>query len=279
MADAAPTAATRVAIGGDTFPKLLLHNAEIRGDRPAIREKDFGIWQVWTWADVLDEITAASLGFVALGLAKGDKIAIIGANRPRLYWSMVAAQAVGAIPVPVYADSVAEEMAFVLEHAEARFAVVEDQEQVDKILSVAEQLPMLDEIIYDETRGMRDYDPTHLHSFETVQQRGREVMSADPSAVTAWRAGIDATTGSDISVILYTSGTTGRPKGVMLSFDNLIRSATNGNHFDSLGEEEETLAYLPLAWIGDHVFSLAQCYTAGYCVNCPENMETVYRLR
>ncbi len=276
MADAAPTAATRVAVGGDTFPKLLLHNAEVRGERPAIREKDFGIWQVWTWADVLDEVTAASLGLAALGLAQGDKIAIVGANRPRLYWSMVAAQAVGAIPVPVYADSVAEEMAYVLEHAEARFAVVEDQEQVDKILSVADQLPMLDEIIYDETRGMRDYDPTHLHSFDTLQGRGREVMSADPSAVSAWRAGIDAATGSDISVILYTSGTTGRPKGVMLSFDNLIRSATNGNHFDSLGEEEETLAYLPLAWIGDHVFSLAQAYTAGYCVNCPENMETVF---
>lgn len=271
MAEAASTA----AIGADTFPKLLLRNARTRGDRPAIREKDLGIWQAWTWAEVLDEVQAASLGLEALGLKRGDKVAIVGANRPRLYWSMVAAQALGAIPVPVYADSVAEEMAYVLEHAEARFAVVEDQEQADKVISIAEQLPVLEEIIFDETRGMRDYDPTHLHSFAAVQKQGREIMAADPSVGQRWLDDIAKASGSDISVILYTSGTTGRPKGVMLSFDNLVISSINGNVFDKLDQDEETLAYLPLAWIGDHVFSLAQSYTAGYCVNCPESLETV----
>ncbi|MBD8876784.1 AMP-binding protein [Roseibium polysiphoniae] len=261
--------------GEDTFPKILLRNARDFGTRTAFREKDFGIWQSWTWADVLDEIRSLSLGLKELGLAKGDKVAIVGSNRPRLYWSMVAAQAVGAVPVPVYADSVAEEMAFVLGHAEVRFAVVQDQEQVDKLQSMTDEVPSLTEIVYDEPRGLRDYDHSHLHHFETVQERGRAVLAAHENAADAWVEGFSDATGSDIAVMLYTSGTTGRPKGVMLSFDNLVISARNGNRFDNLDETEEVLAYLPMAWIGDHVFSLAQAFTAAYCVNCPESMDTI----
>ncbi|WP_153771854.1 AMP-binding protein [Labrenzia sp. CE80] len=261
--------------GEDTFPKILLRNARDFGTRTAFREKDFGIWQSWIWADVLDEIRSLSLGLKELGLTKGDKVAIVGSNRPRLYWSMVAAQAVGAVPVPVYADSVAEEMAFVLGHAEVRFAVVQDQEQVDKLQSMTEEVPSLTEIIYDEPRGLRDYDHSHLHHFETVQERGRAVLAAHENAADAWVEGFSDATGSDIAVMLYTSGTTGRPKGVMLSFDNLVISARNGNRFDNLDETEEVLAYLPMAWIGDHVFSLAQAFTAAYCVNCPESMDTI----
>ena len=258
----------------DTFPKILLRNARDLGERTAMREKDFGIWQSWTWAGVLEETRAFSLGLKQLGLAAGDKVAIVGANRPHLYWSMVAAQALGAIPVPVYADSVAEEMVYVLSHAEVRFAIVEDQEQVDKLLSM-EELTSLKHIVYDEPRGLRDYDHTHLSHFSAVQDMGRAVLAKDAGAAAAWENGFAGHKGSDIAVMLYTSGTTGRPKGVMLSFDNLIISARNGNAFDRLDETEEVLAYLPMAWIGDHVFSLAQAYTAGYCVNCPESLETI----
>ncbi|QDG75662.1 AMP-binding protein [Labrenzia sp. PHM005] len=259
----------------DTFPKILLQNGKVFGNRTAFREKDLGIWQSWTWSEVLDEIRAFSIGLQSLGLKPGDKIAIVGANRPRLYWSMVAAQALGAVPVPVYSDSVAEEMAYVLGHAEVRFAAVEDQEQVDKLLSMSEEVSSLEHVIYDDPRGLRDYEHSRLSYFNTVQDKGRELLAQKPGLEAEWVDGFSGYKGDDIAVMLYTSGTTGRPKGVMLSFDNLVISARNGNAFDSLDETEEVLAYLPMAWIGDHVFSLAQAFTAGYCVNCPENMETV----
>lgn len=259
----------------DTFPKILLRNARVFAGRPSMREKDLGIWQTWTWSQVLEEIRSFAIGLQDAGFRPGDKIAIIGANRPRLYWSMVAAQSLGGVPVPLYSDSVAEEMAYVLEHAEVRFACVEDQEQVDKLLSMSEQLPKLEHIVYDDPRGLRDYDHTRLHSFEQLQVNGRAALASDGAREKAWLDGIAATKGADLAVMLYTSGTTGRPKGVMLSFDNLVISARNGNAFDKLNETEETIAYLPMAWIGDHVFSLAQAYLAGYCVNCPENLDTV----
>ncbi|WP_306147841.1 MULTISPECIES: long-chain fatty acid--CoA ligase [unclassified Roseibium] len=259
----------------DTFPKILLSNGKVFGSRTAFREKDRGIWQSWTWSEVLDEIRAFSIGLQSLGLKPKDKIAIVGANRPRLYWSMVAAQALGAVPVPVYSDSVAEEMAYVLGHAEVRFAVVEDQEQVDKLLSMGDEVPSLEHLIYDDPRGLRDYQQDHLHFFDTVQEIGRKQLSENSGLEAEWVNGFSGYQGSDIAVMLYTSGTTGRPKGVMLSFDNLVISARNGNAFDNLDETEEVLAYLPMAWIGDHVFSLAQAFTAGYCVNCPESMDTI----
>ena len=261
--------------GEDTFPKILLRNAKVFGSRTAFREKDFGIWQSWTWSEVCEEIRAFSIGLQSLGLGAGDKVAIVGANRPRLYWAMVACQTLGAVPVPVYSDSVAEEMAFVLGHAEVKFAVVEDQEQVDKLLSMSDEVPSLTDIIYDEARGLRDYDHTHLHDYASAQDKGRALLAGDGSLAEKWADGFAGGTGSDIAVMLYTSGTTGRPKGVMLSFDNLVISARNGNAFDKLDETEEVLAYLPMAWIGDHVFSLAQAFTAGYCVNCPESMDTI----
>ncbi len=170
-------------------------------------------------------------------------------------------------------------MAYVLAHAEVVAAIVEDQEQVDKLLSIAERTPTLKTIVYDETRGMRIYDAKHLHSFEAVQQAGRERLAEEAGAEAAWRAGLAAGRGGDLAILLYTSGTTGRPKGVMLSYDNLVISARNGNTFDRLGEGEETIAYLPMAWVGDHIFSYAQSYTSGYCVNCPESPETVIQDR
>ncbi len=258
----------------DTFPKLLIHNARVRGDRPAMRHKDLGIWQTWTWAQVLDEVRAFSVGLAELGLERGDKLAIIGANKPRLYWAMCAAQALGAVPVPLYADSVADEMAYVLEHAEVTIAVAENQEQVDKLISVSERLPKLAHIVYDEPRGLRDYDASRLTWIDEVQKTGRKKLE-DPARRKAWDDMVAAGKGSDLAIILYTSGTTGRPKGVMLSHTNVLVSARNGNLFDDLRDNEEIIAYLPLAWVGDHIFSYAQSYAAGYCVSCPEAAETV----
>ncbi len=266
---------TAAAADADTFPKLIARNAIVRGARPAFRLKDLGIWQQWTWAEVHEISRAYALGLGKLGLKPGEKIAIVGANRPRLYLAMAAAQSLGAVPVPVYADSVADEMAYVLEHAEAVMAAVQDQEQVDKILSVSERVPRLKHIVYDESRGLRDYDHTHLHSIDQVIEDGRAIVANDPAAVARLDASIAAGKGSDLSVILYTSGTTGRPKGVMLTNDNLIAGSRIGIDFDGLKETDEVIAYLPMAWVGDHVFSYAQAILAGYCVNCPEGVDTV----
>ena len=256
----------------DTFPKLLVHNAQRFADRPAVREKEFGIWQSWTWSEVKDEIFSFAAGLDALGFDAGDKIAIIGRNRPRLYWGITAAQCLGGIPVPVYADSVADEMEYVLDHAEVRFVLAEDQEQVDKVLEVSDRLEQLDQIIYDDTRGLRDYDKTKLHDFAEVQALGHEALAREPALLDAR---IAAGKGSDIGIFLYTSGTTGKPKGVVLTNDNIIITSRNSVEFDKLTEHEETLSYLPLAWVGDHIFSHGQAYVAGFCINCPENEETV----
>ena len=268
----APSNAARTGEQPVNFPQYLRLNASRFSERPAFRHKDRGIWQTWSWSETYDEIRAYSMGLSALGLKAGQKVAIIGQNRPKLYWTFCAVQAAGGIPVPVYADSVAEEMSYVLEHAEVAMAVCQDQEQVDKILSIKGNLKKLKHILYDETRGLRDYEVKNLHSIDAVQHMGREVFTTDGD--TKWVAGYEKLKGDDLAVMLYTSGTTGRPKGVMLSFNNLVKSALNANKFDSLDETDEIIAYLPLAWVGDHVFSYAQSYTSGYCVCCPESPET-----
>jgi long-chain acyl-CoA synthetase len=259
----------------DTFPKLLIRNAATFADKPAMRHKDLGIWHTWTWAEMLAEVRSFSVGLMELGLGRGDKIAIIGKNKPRLYWAMCAAQALGAIPVPIYADSVADEMAYVLEHAEATFAIAEDQEQVDKLASIADRLSKLQMVLYDEPRGLRDYDHSRMKSIDDVQALGRDRLASDPSMLARWQAEVDKGSASDLAIILYTSGTTGRPKGVMLTNANVMISADNGNKFDHLNETDSVIAYLPIAWVGDHIFSYAQSYMAGYCVSCPEAAETV----
>jgi long-chain acyl-CoA synthetase len=256
----------------DTFPKLLRFQAAARGDRPASREKAYGIWESWTWAQVRDNVRDLACGLHVMGLKRGDKVAIVGDNRPRLYWTFVAAQSLGAIPVPVYQDSVAEEMRYVLDHAEIRFAVAEDQEQVDKLTEIKPRCPLLERIVYEDPRGMRHYDHAALSSYAEVQKQGREFAAANPGF---FDAEVDKGKGTDVAVMLYTSGTTGQPKGCMLSFDNLLITAENAARFDKLTAEDEILAYLPMAWVGDHIFSYAESYVTGFCVACPESGATV----
>ncbi|MEM9221353.1 MAG: AMP-binding protein [Pseudomonadota bacterium] len=260
---------------GDTFPKLLLDNARRRGDRPAMREKDFGIWRTWSWAEVKDEVMHFALGLESLGFGKGDAVAIIGGNKPRLYWTFMAAQSLQAIPVPVYADAIAEELAFVLAHAEVRFAVCQDQEQVDKCIAAKENLPHLEHIVYDEPRGLRDYDHDRLHPFTDVQKMAAERLAADPSLAAAWEERIMTASGEDPSTILYTSGTTGTSKGVVLHAAGAVQAARDTSAFDNLCDTDEVLAYLPLAWVGDHYLNYAQGLVAGFCMACPEGPDTV----
>jgi long-chain acyl-CoA synthetase len=266
--------ASHATAPADTFPKLLIRNAELYGSRPAMRHKDLGIWQTWTWAQVLEEVRAYAVGLNRLGLKRGDTIAIVGANRPKLYWSVMAAQMLGAVPVPVYADAVANELAFVLAHAEVRFAAVEDQEQVDKILSVSDQVPKLEQMFYDEKRGLRDYDHSRLRPIEEIIEEGRKALASDPSVARWLDAEIAAGKGDEPSIILYTSGTTGASKGVLLTNERSIRAVADTVAFDKLTENDVSLAYLPIAWVGDHYLNYAQGLVAGFCIACPENPDT-----
>ncbi len=270
---AAPADAPASAL--DTVPKLLLHNAKRYGSRPAFREKAFGIWQTWTWTETKDEIEAFAIGLKLLGLKHGETVAIIGDNRPQLYWAFCAAQSLGAIPVPVYQDSVAEEMAYVLKHAEVKYAIVEDQEQADKVLSIADEIGTIRKIIYNDPRGLQKYDPNGLVSIASLQEAGRKALKADPAVRKAWLDDVAAGKGSDISVMLYTSGTTGRPKGVMLTQENVVISGRNANLFDHFTPDDTMLAYLPMAWVGDHIFSYGQAYAGALCVSCPESPDTI----
>jgi len=256
----------------DTFPKLLLENARVWGGRPASREKDLGIWLSWTWAEMADEIRALACGLKALGVERDDKVCVCGDNRPHLYWAFTAIQAVGAVPVPVYQDSVAEEMQYIYEHAEAKFAIVEDQEQVDKLLEIKDRLPALAHIVYKDPRGMRHYDQDFLDLYADVQEQGRTYDRENPDF---YEASVAQGTADDTCIMLYTSGTTGRPKGVILSFSNMIETSRNNIEQEGLSEKDDILAYLPMAWIGDNIFSFAQSYVAGFCVSCPESSDTV----
>ena len=256
-----------------SIPALLERNVAVFGDRPAYREKEYGIWQSWTWAEAGDQIEALALGFLEIGLSEGDHVAIIGRNRPHFYWTMVAAQMVGAVPVPVYQDSVAEELAYVLDHCGARFAVVEDQEQVDKTIEIKDRLTNLAEIIYVDKRGLRKYDHSHLTPFNELQDMGRAARERHAAELRRRRDELDE---NSTCVMLYTSGTTGRPKGVVLSNRNIIETSRASAEFDRLSEAEVILAYLPMAWVGDFIFSVGQAYWCGFCVCCPESPTTMY---
>jgi long-chain acyl-CoA synthetase len=256
----------------DTFPKLALGNARRLPDKVAIREKAYGIWQPYSWTEYVEETRAIALGLAAIGFARGDKAAIVGDNRPALYWAMLGIQALGGTPVPLYQDSIEAEMQYIIDHAEARFAVVEDQEQVDKLLHVKDQCPRLQHVIYKDARGMRRYTDPCLLSLDALQELGRKLGREHPGYFEkeVAKGGSD-----DLAVICYTSGTTGRPKGTMLSHRNLIETARSGAAREGLSASDEVVAYLPMAWIGDHMFSLCQSIITAFATNCPESAATV----
>ena len=255
-----------------SIPALLRRNAAQWGTRDAYREKEFGIWQAWTWAGTLSEIEALALGLLDLGLDRGDHVAIIGRNRPALYWSMVAVQMAGGVPVPLYQDSVSEEMAYVLEHCGARFVVAADQEQVDKVLEAQQSLTGIERILYLDARGLRRYDHARLHALRDVQTQGRAARDRLGAELRDRERALDY---DSTCVMLYTSGTTGKPKGVVLSNRNIIETSRASSSFDALRAEDEVLAYLPMAWVGDFIFSIGQAYWTGFCVNCPESADTM----
>jgi long-chain acyl-CoA synthetase len=254
----------------DTFPRLLLHHAKVRGGHPAVREKDLGIWQTWTWRQAAAEVRALACGLAAQGFERGMHLAIIGDNRPRLYWAMAAAQALGGIAVPMYQDAPAVEFIYVLNDAEIAYAVVEDQEQVDKMLEAMPQVATLAHVYYDDPRGLRNYEG--VTSYERLQEIGREYDKAHPGF---YESEIAKGKTEDVSVMLYTSGTTGKPKGVCQTHRAFIEAGRGGCEFDHLTADDSILSYLPMAWVGDHLFSYAQAMVAGFTINCPESGDTV----
>jgi len=256
----------------DTLPKILLDHAAKRPDGAAMREKDLGIWLTWSWSKLADQARALACGLASHGFVRGDKVAIIGDNRPELYMSMSAIQSLGGVPVPFYQDSVAEEMQYVMEHSEVRFAIVEDQEQTDKVLSIRDRCPKLEGVIYKDPRGMRHYKQPGVYSLTEMQERGRKFHADNKDFFTDE---VGKGKGDDVAVMLYTSGTTGRPKGVMLSYDNVVITARNANARERFTDKDEVIAYLPMAWVGDHMISYGQAIVSGYTVNCPESSETV----
>ena len=255
-----------------TFPRLLATHAAQRPHASAMREKEYGIWQSTEWAAMLDMVTNLACGLHKAGLQRGEHIVVIGANRPRLYATMLAAQSLGAIPIPLYQDAVASEYIFPMSNAEVRFCVVENQEQVDKMLEVRDQCPHLSHIYYDDPKGLRKYFQPGLISMEELMSAGHAFAIQSPDF---YQQQVEQGQADDVAAMFFTSGTTGNPKGVVHTYHSLINRAEAGAKFDRLTHNEEVLAYMPPAWIGQNIFSYAQWLVCGYVVNCPESVSTV----
>ena len=255
-----------------TFPRLLLGHAAERPSAPALREKEFGIWQTLSWSELATLVRELACGLAAAGLRRGEHLVVVGENRPRLYASMLAAQALGAVPVPLYQDAAATEYVFPITNAEVAFAVVEDQEQVDKMLEVRAACPRLSRVWFDDSRGLRNYSEPCLASLDSLVAAGQAFDAQNPGF---FDAEVAQTSPDDVAALFFTSGTTGDPKGVVHSHATLIDRAHAGARFDKLTPSDEVLAYLPPAWIGQNIFSYAQWLVCGYVVNCPESASTV----
>jgi len=256
-----------------TFPQILIHNAKrFPPTKAAIREKNYGIWQSYSWQDYLEQVKYFALGLAALGFKREDKMAIIGDNRPQLYWGLAACQCLGGVPVPLYQDAIHKELQYIVDHSECRFALAEDQEQTDKLMHLKDEIPRLEYIIYDDARGLKNYQHDWLVAFTDVQEMGREFGKEHPDY---FMDEVNSIKPDDISLICYTSGTTGNPKGVMITHRMIADCSRGFLKWDNLDETESVMAYLPMAWIGDHIFSYGQALCSGFTINCPESTTTV----
>jgi len=255
----------------DTMPRLLARNVAEFGDSPAFREKDLGIWQTWTWKEASAEVMKLAKGLIELGVSEGDHVAVIGRNRPYLYWSLLAAQHLGAVPVPLYQDAVADEMEYILTHCNAAYAIVGDQEQVDKIQDLSSKLTNLKDIVYVDPKGLRKYDKAHLHNYESILEAGDK--SGD-KVQKELQTRLDKVNGQSTCVLIYTSGTTGKSKGVVQTHGAIIGASMSANEHDGWTKDDYLLSYLPMAWVGDYMISVGQGMAAGACINCPEGADT-----
>lgn len=258
----------------DTLPKLLARNAREHPREPGMREKNRGIWKTYSWQDYQVRVEAFSLGLAANGFGRGDRLSVLGDNRATLYWAQLAGQAMGGLAVPLYQDSIASELVYVLDHAEVSVVVAEDQEQVDKVLSVREQLPRLRLIIFEDPLGMSAYRDPMLKSFAEVEKQGRAFHEANPGF---YETELAKGAAADVALVAYTSGTTGRSKGALLSHGNLISVSETFVEVESIKRGDNWLCYLPMAWVGDSIFSLSASLVAAATSNCPERPETVQR--
>ena len=256
-----------------TFPHILIDNAKkFPPTKAAIREKDYGIWQSYSWQDYLDQVKDFALGLASLGFKREDKMAIIGDNRPQLYWGMAGCQCLGGVPVPLYQDAIHKELQYIVDHSECRFVLAEDQEQTDKFMYLKDEVPRLEYIIYDDPRGLQNYKHDWLIAFTDVQEMGRRFGKENPDY---FMDSVNQVKPDDMSIIAYTSGTTGNPKGVMITHRMIADCSRGFLEWDNLKETEDVMAYLPMAWIGDHIFSYGQALCSGFTVNCPESTATV----
>lgn len=261
-------------VSEETIPKLLLKRARDQREKTAIREKDYGIWLSYSWPAYLDHVRRFALGLASLGLNRGDKLSVIGDNRPQGYWAQAAALCLGGIPVPLYQDAIEKELEYIIEHSGARFIVAEDQEQVDKMLALKEKVSAMEMIIYDDPRGLRHYDQPFIKSFTHVQDLGLEFEGEHPSF---FEQEVEKGRAQDVALIAYTSGTTGNPKGVVLTHENLLTNTKLMCEVEEYWDSDQLMAYLPMAWIGDSIFSLAMLFDIGFTINCPEAASTVMR--
>jgi long-chain acyl-CoA synthetase len=258
----------------ETIPQILLRRAREDPEKVAIREKDYGIWQSYSWSQYLQNVKRFALGLAALGFRRGDKLSVIGDNRPQGYWAQIAALCLGGIPVPLYQDAIEKELEYIIQHSEAKFVVAEDQEQVDKMLALKEKVPSMETIIYDDPRGLRHYNQPFIKAFTHVQELGDVFERENPGY---FEDEVNKGSPEEIALIAYTSGTTGNPKGVVLTHHNLLTNSRLLCEAEQYLPSDELMAYLPMAWIGDSIFSIAMFFYIGFTINCPEAPSTVMR--